>query len=1015
VANSTGRAIRLAWVAAGGAPGVAGLVTGHQVLGVVLLCLCEALVGCGMFVSGVVKDISGRWRLGAADWVNKALGRAVSRFDLRYRSHLLNTVRLVDSKGLPTRGFFAPELTDVYVDLTLAPREPHLVRGDLLADLPPEVTARHRIERFLGGPNPVVLAVVGAPGSGKTTLLRHTARHLCDRTRRERDKVPILLYLRDHVAAIVQNPHVSLERLVRQSLTPYELHDPGGWFELRLTSGRCLVLLDGLDEVARAEDRRRVADWVDTQITRYAKNSFVITSRPEGYNSARIDRAAVLQVRSFDNAQVRQFVHSWYLALERKLTTPDDADAERRARDSAADLLDRLKNNPTLHELTVNPLLLTMMANVHHSRGALPGSRVDLYGEICQAMLWRRQEAKKLTMEMRGDQKENLLRRLAFTMMEREVRDLPKSDVLAVIRPGLRRLSPDLKGDDFLADVGSNGLLLERESGQYSFAHLTFQEFLAASYIRDRGLVKTLAEKVDNVWWRETTLLYTARSEADEIVRACLRSASVAALSLAFDCVEQNTDLEPGLRVEIEKLLASGLADDTTPERRRLIAGVLATRHLRQLVSTDSGIRVCARPITNSIYGLFLKDTGLPGPDGPIPSDDNSDEIAAGVWGTDAIAFSRWISQVTDSEITYRLPTREEMNSHEVQRITASWSGRYGVWLEPSGGVFRTFPDLWTAPHVGDPYMVVYGGLKSQVEKDIVETMPTLFRLLLLRTIVEARSLGDQLEYALGSASNLLKLGSEFCQGDADLVMLGAHSTAIVHTEALVRSLSLVRDVALWLGLAAEFSTTWDVAHAILYPTQRRAEILDGAVTLWQELVAGLDPDLAAVLALDTNVTGVVGDQIMGRALSESFTRMLRTPSSPSDWSSHFAEHFFQRTGNMVTKYVVSPDTLETRLAVVRPRLLGLLGKTVDKEMWADRVANSLSVLGKPVFARKRPVTSRTATAIRLAALCLAVEAAALGDVELGADFRQIAAGTMILEQRARSKPPAEIIMLVQS
>jgi hypothetical protein len=100
---------------------------------------------------------------------------------------------------------------------------------------------------------------------------------------------------------------------------------------------------------------------------------------------------------------------------------------------------------------------------------------------------------------------------------------------------------------------------------------------------------------------------------------------------------------------------------------------------------------------------------------------------------------------------------------------------------------------------------------------------------------------------------------------------------------------------------------------------------------------------------------------------------MLRTPS-PSDWSSHFAEHFFQRTGNIFTTYVMSPDTLETRLAVARPRLLGLL-----------------------------------------AALCLGAEAAALGDVELAADFCQIAAGTMILEQRVRSKPPAEIIMLAQS
>jgi hypothetical protein len=44
-----------------------------------------------------------------------------------------------------------------------------------------------------------------------------------------------------------------------------------------------------------------------------------------------------------------------------------------------------------------------MIATVHRYRGALPGSRVDLYGEICQVMLWRRQEAKNLPIAPDGD------------------------------------------------------------------------------------------------------------------------------------------------------------------------------------------------------------------------------------------------------------------------------------------------------------------------------------------------------------------------------------------------------------------------------------------------------------------------------------------------------------------------------------------------------------------------------------------------------------------------------------
>ena len=53
-----------------------------------------------------------------------------------------------------------------------------------------------------------------------------------------------------------------------------------------------------------------------------------------------------------------------------------------------------------------------MIANVHRYRGALPGSRADLYAEICQVMLWRRQEAKNLPAGLAGDKKEALLRGL---------------------------------------------------------------------------------------------------------------------------------------------------------------------------------------------------------------------------------------------------------------------------------------------------------------------------------------------------------------------------------------------------------------------------------------------------------------------------------------------------------------------------------------------------------------------------------------------------------------------------
>ena len=123
------------------------------------------VIGVGLILLFVPVRRSRR-RAGSRRWV--------SRFDRDYRAFVLAGLRFIDQKGLATVGPFTPELDDVYVDVSLAPRPPHLVNEGLLPDLPADVTERRALSEFLGQRDPVVLAVIGAPGSGKTTLLRHT-------------------------------------------------------------------------------------------------------------------------------------------------------------------------------------------------------------------------------------------------------------------------------------------------------------------------------------------------------------------------------------------------------------------------------------------------------------------------------------------------------------------------------------------------------------------------------------------------------------------------------------------------------------------------------------------------------------------------------------------------------------------------------------------------------------------------------------------------------------------------
>lgn len=950
----------------------------------------------------IPREVWKRKRVRLADHLELAVGRRVTRYHRRYREHLLASLRFIDLKGLATVGFYTPELDDVFVDVSLDYRAPHQVPDSVLADIP-EVSDRHSIGDFLDRQQPMVLAVVGAPGSGKTTLLRHTARRVCEGRRGLRRTVPILVYLRDHIGVIVSDPTVRLPVLVRGTLGAHGHREPPGWFEQRLQDGDCVILLDGLDEVARQDDRRAVADWVECQTRQYPKNDFVITSRPQGYRTAPVDGAVVLQVRGFTDDQVTRFVRGWYRAVERHSTGMSTQDVALRAQADADDLLAMLRNAPALSDLTVNPLLLTMVANVHRYRGALPGSRVDLYGEICQVMLWRRHEAKRLTSELSGDRKEGLLRGLAFVMMGRQLRDIPRSQVIDELRPALRRISTTMTCEDFLANVSSNGLLIEREAGYFSFAHLTVQEYLAAMHIRDTGAVDVLAESVSDVWWRETTLLYTARAAADPIVEACLDFPSVTTLALAFD-VADSGDLAPELRRRLDSLLESSEGD---PARQRLRVGVLITRYLRRsLIRTGTAGRVCGMPINLQIDQMFLAERPEPAPCDRYTGTE-PDEPISGVWASDAVAFVRWVNDITGGEPGYWLPTRGELDDPAVRRaLTRSPALSHWIHAQSDG------PELWTPAGNDHPNRIDGDVLVSHVRDDVTQSIPTLVYLALLhaRGLRRAGAALDDIHHTLEFVRELVRdLTRAFARDRImDRAMDRAMARAIDRGESrdVIRASDLIRTVDDVRNLVRDLARQLEHVHG---------RAVDRAVGLARSLAFALDLErtIAHVvgLAADTEI-GLVDADVVGHALSTALhTAIGLDDETGQRGSGRFARVFIDETGVAGGTYDISLDAVASKIHAAPARLLASTGPALTP--WARTVAGRLMETALPIFARQVPIEADTASAIRIAALCLAAEADVNNADDAGDTYRGLAAGITLLERRANGHSPAtEAIVL---
>jgi len=192
-------------------------------------------------------------------------------------------------------------------------------------------------------------------------------------------------------------------------------------------------MLDGLDEVANPEVRQLVVNWVERQIAAYHKNRFLVTSRPFGYRSNPLVSVTVLEVRPFTAEQVEDFIHQWYLANEIMSKQKDDSGVRMRARAEANTFLRQLRNTPSLFDLTVNPLLLTMIATVHRYGGELPGNRVALYAEICEVFLGKRQQARGQVLELNPSQLQVVLKPLAYHMMIKGIREIALDEVRMVI------------------------------------------------------------------------------------------------------------------------------------------------------------------------------------------------------------------------------------------------------------------------------------------------------------------------------------------------------------------------------------------------------------------------------------------------------------------------------------------------------------------------------------------------------------------------------------------------------
>jgi hypothetical protein len=627
-------------------------------------------------------------------------------FKRRYLKELCFRYGLFNDKGLGLINANRLDLDKVYVELQAAPGV-NLNKPNF-NPVTREICQRAPLWEHLRTLRPgFALSMIGAPGSGKTTLLHHAmltaARNRLWR-RRMRFRLPIFIELRKIAAELPEDAGKTttlpklIESLWKKDTRFTELlkHLPKTWLNRWLLSGHCLLLWDGLDEVADPVQRKRVRDWLENAVlgsTDYRNNLSIVTARPAGYRDSPLDHAQAVEIQAFQWADTKRFVQQWYHATEVVSSgNADNAEVRRRATDESNELLTRLQDSPKLGDLAVNPLLLTMICMVHRFHGALPGNRSQLYDDICQVLLERWRQQRGMKDHHTGQQKLEVLRPLALWMMEHRVKEINEDEMLPLIVEPLARIGVAPGAETAIGFIqelrDSSGLWLDKELKTWAFAHLTFQEHLCAdAWVKKPALCPTSGWQpyLRDPWWRETLLLYVAKTEdATQLALDALEGNSNCR-AFALQMMDEKINLTASVRARMEQTLLAALETKDQGVFLEAAEAWIARQQERNYQRLDDQRQISGW-VTAAEYQAFI----FAGLEEERPwrtplhwyKDWFSSDYQApilGISARQADKFCEWLNQINPAWV-HRLPT-----TAEVQSVMIPTQG-FVAWLKDEEG-----------------------------------------------------------------------------------------------------------------------------------------------------------------------------------------------------------------------------------------------------------------------------------------------------------------------------------------
>lgn len=394
---------------------------------------------------------------------------------------------------------------------------------------------------FIDGKEYTGLFVKGAPGDGKTTIIKHLALTYARSLQESNDieksqRVPILVNLQ---SIAKMDLHAPIANVLSDYFRKRGCQISENFLQAIIENKRCIILLDGLDEILNESERIQVFEWIK-RIQDFCKYiPIIITCRTTGFRKHFwLPKFLCLELKGFTNINIESYAEKWSKAIIVKGRSQEWNDT------LAKDLVRAIKANHRVLELASNPLMMSIISSIYFQFKNLPERRVDLYDQCVAILLQYWDEAKGIAPLLPVDISRKVMQTLAFEMfISGQPIQIHRSDLEPIIAKNFQDQGITiLRVNDFLDGIRDrSGLLVELAPDIFGFRHKTFQEYLVAVQIAETKNDKLLCSQLENVNWREVLLLRAGYGDASNFLNSliCLSDKKLINQLELISCIDE--------------------------------------------------------------------------------------------------------------------------------------------------------------------------------------------------------------------------------------------------------------------------------------------------------------------------------------------------------------------------------------------------------------------------------------------------------------------------------------------